>query len=144
MTPAEAHKLILQRWMTLWHTLVGGTQDSPAVPYELDNRVLQSPTPPYAHVQIVNVSCEQVTFGEAGVGRFLWSGFIDVRLFLARGLGRAEADGLASYVTSIFRAQDLSGVRLYTTRITELRDDQDYQNLWCVLVRTPFEYHERR
>jgi hypothetical protein len=144
MTPAEAHKLILQRWMTLWHTLVGGTQDDPAVPYVLDNRVLpSSPIPPYAQVQILNVSSEQVSFGGPGVGRFLWSGFIDVHLFGARDRGRAELDTLAQHVVTIFRAQDLSGVRLWTTRVNEIRDEKDFQNPWCVLARTPFEFHER-
>jgi hypothetical protein len=32
----------------------------------------------------------------------------------------------------------------YATSIAEVRGDREYPDLWCVLCRTGFEFHERR
>ncbi len=144
MTSAEAYKLILQRWMTLWHTLVGGTQAAPTVPYALDNIAPTMLVPPFVQLTIENLGSEQVTFGMTGLRRFERSGFIDAQLFGERNRGRAELDTLAAHVITIYEAQDLSGVRTYSTNITEVRNDLQFPNLWCLLVRTPFEFHHKR
>lgn len=143
MTPAVAYKTILQRWMALWHTLAGGTQDAPTVPYAIDNRKLTA-APPFAQVSIVSLGSDQATMGRPGHRRFERSGFVDVRLFGARDRGRGELDTLAGYVTTIYEALDLGGLRTYATSVTEVRNDREFPDLWCLLCRTGFEYHERR
>lgn len=135
MTPADAYKAILQRFIAQWDD---------RTPYAIDNRKLVSPTPPFAAVSIVNVGSDQVTMGRPGHRRFERSGFIDVRLYGARDNGRGELDTLADAVVEIFEAIDISGLRTYATSVTEVRDDKEFPNLWCLLVRTGFEYHHRR
>lgn len=135
MTPAEAHKLILQRWIAQW---------GDETPYAIDNRKLAQPSPPFAMVEIVNLGADQVTMGRDGFRRFERSGFIDVRLYDAAGQGRGVLDELAARVVEIFEAIDITGLRTYATSVTELRGDKEYPDLWCLLCRTPFEFHERR
>lgn len=144
MTPSNAHKAILQRMITTWHTLVGGTQAAPTVPYAIDNRQkVQAAT--FAQVSIVNLNGDQVTMGREGFRRFERSGFIDVRLFGPRDQGRDALDTLAEHVIAIFESRTIGGaVRTYGATITEVRDDREFPDLWCLLVRVPFEYHQRR
>lgn len=149
MTPADAHKAILQRWMAVWHTLVGGSQAAPTVPYTIDNRkVTQSTT--FAHVAIENVGSEQSTLGAEGRRQFERQGFIDVRLFGPRDQGRGALDTLAEYVRTIYEAKrigesgDARGVVTYAMTVRELRNDAEYPDLWCLLCRVPFEYRHRR
>lgn len=145
MSPADAYKAILQRWMSMWHTLAGGSQAAPTVPYAIDNRKLPVGTlPPFAQVDIVNLGSDQVTMGRPGHRRFERSGFIDVRLFGVRDKGRGDLDTLAGYVVTIFEALDLGGLRTYSASINEIRNDPQFPNLWCLLVRTPWETHHRR
>lgn len=138
MTPSDAYKAILQHFGTEWSAL------NPAVPYTIDNRRLTQPTPPFAQVEITNLGSDQRTMGKAGNRRFERRGFIDVRLYAARDVGRGQLDSLAETVTEIFEALDLSGLRTYATSVTELRSNREYPALWCLLVRTPFEFDETR
>lgn len=149
MTPPEAHKAILQRMISTWHTLVGGTSSDPTVPYAIDNRARpQAAT--FAQLDIVNLSSDQHTMGVTGRRRFERTGFIDVRLFGPRDQGRGALDTLAEYVRTLFEATRLGaigedrGLRTFAMSVTELRDDREFPDLWCLLCRTPFEYHHKR
>lgn len=151
MTPIEAHKAILQRWLTQWHVLVGGTQAAPTVPYAIDNRKLQQPSPPFARVEIVNLGSDQHTLGPAGRRRFERTGFIEVRLYGPAGQGRGSTDTLAEYVRDIYEATRIGadgeerGITTFAMNgPLEVRDDKEFPDLWCVLCRVPFWYHERR
>jgi hypothetical protein len=151
VTPAEAHKAMLQAWIIGWPLKVGGTQSAPTVPYGIDNRKIAQPTqPPFAIVEITNQDADQLTMGAPGRRRFLRPGWIDVRLYGARDKGRGELDTLAEYVKEIYEAKRLGGtathygVVTFATSVRELRDDREFPDLWCVLCRTPFEWHQRR
>lgn len=150
MTPEEAHKAILQEFISRWHTLAGGTQNAPTVPYAIDNRRLQQPTPPFARVEIVNLDSDQVTMGRPPNRRFERMGFIDVYLYDKPGVGRGGTDVLVSYVRTIYESKSIGvsggerGVHTYALKDNEVRGDKEYPDLWCVLARTPFWYHERR
>ena len=150
MNRSEAHKAILQRWITLWWTKVGGTQDAPTVPYAIDNRKLAQPADRFAIIEITNISSDQVSMGQVGNRRFERSGFIDVKLYGPRDAGRGELDTLAEYVKEMFEGETIGaigldrGVRTYTTNWNELRKDPEYPDKWYLLVRTPYEFHERR
>lgn len=150
MTPANAYKAILQTFIIGWPLKVGGTQTAPTVPYSIDNRRLTQPTPPFAQVDIVNINSDQRTMGRTGRRRFERIGFIDVRLFGVRDQGRGPLDVLAGYVVELFESTSLGavgedrGVRTYATTVTEVRDSKEFPDLWCLLCRTPFEYHHRR
>lgn len=150
MTPAEAHKAILQAWMTTWHTKAGGSQAAPTVPYGIDNRKLTQPAPIFAVVEIVNVDGDQVTMGRPGARRFERNGYIDVRLYGPRDQGRGALDTLAEYVKEIYESTRLGavgeerGVVTLAMAASEVRDSKEYPDLWCVLCRIPFWYHQRR
>lgn len=149
MTEPDAHKAIFARWITQWHTKVGGTQVAPTVPYALEDRALVDPTPPFAQVEITNLDGDQATMGREGNRRFLRMGFFDVRLYGPRGQGRGQLDTLARYVKELYEAQRIGApgdqqITTYATSMRVLRDDREYPDLRCVLVRTPFDYHERR
>lgn len=149
MTPPDAYKAILQAWINTWHTLVGGTQAAPTVPYAIDNRKMAQATT-FAIVEIVNLSADQVTSGAPGVRRYEHTGFIDVRLFGPRDQGRGALDTLAEHVRTIYESTRLGadgndrGVVTYTLTVTELRGDPEYPDLWCLLCRVPFYFHARR
>lgn len=138
MTPADAYRTILQRW------IAQAAIRMPTLAYSIDNRRLTQPTPPFAQVDIVGIGSEQVTMGAPGARRFERSGFVDVRLFGARDRGRGELDTLAGHVIEIFEALDLDGLRTYSTSVTEVRGDPEFPELWCLLARTPWETHHRR
>lgn len=138
MTLADAYKAILQRWISQ------AAIRMPTLPYAIDNRKLTSPTPPFAQVDILTLGGEQATMGAIGSRRFERSGFIDVRLFGARDRGRGEIDVLAQHTLEIFEALDISGLRTWTTTVREVREDREFPSLWCLLVRTPWEIHDRR
>jgi hypothetical protein len=150
MTPDDAHKAILQTWITTWHTLAGGSQAAPTVPYGIDNRKLTQPAATFAQVDIVNVSSDQATMGPVGRRRFERLGFIDVRLFGPRDQGRGALDTLAGHVRDIFESTRLGavgedrGVVTHSMTMTEIRNDPEFPDLWCLLCRVPFWYHERR
>lgn len=150
MTEADAHKALFKRVITQWHTKVGGTQAAPTVPYALEDRAFAQPaTPPFAQIEITNLDGDQATMGPEGHRRFLRMGFLDVRLFGVRGAGRGELDTLARYVKELFEATRVGDpgdeqITTYTTSVRVLRDSKEYPDLRCVLVRTPFEYYERR
>lgn len=149
MTEPEAHKVVFARWITQWHTKVGGTQAAPTVPYALEDRALQQPTPPFAQVEITNLDGDQATMGKVGNRRFLRMGFFDVRLYGPRGVGRGQLDTLARYVKELFEATRIGDpgdeqITTYATSVRVLRDNKEYPDLRCVLVRTPFDYYERR
>lgn len=135
MTPSEAHRAILAHFVAEW---------ADETPYSIDNRRLTQPTPPFAQVDIVNLNSDQVTLGRPGARRFERSGFIDVRLYGARDEGRGVLDALAERVIEIFEAIDISGMRTYAATINEIRGDREFPDLWCLLVRTPWETHHRR
>lgn len=138
MTPAAAHKAILQHWITQIAIR------APSLVFTIDNRKLTQPTPPFAQVSILNLGSDQRTIGAPGNRRFERSGFIDVSLYGARDRGRGELDTLAEAVIEIFEAIDLSGLRTYATSVREIRNDREYPDLWVLLCRVPFEYHDRR
>jgi hypothetical protein len=146
---SDAKKAILAWWMTYWHTKCGGTQAAPTVPYAIDNRKMTQ-VATFAVVQISNLTADQVTMGAEGARRFERPGFIDVRLYGPRDQGTGALDTLAEYVKEIFEATRIGavgehrGITTYATTVTEVRNDREYPDLWCVLVRTGFEYHERR
>lgn len=151
MTPIDAHKAIYQRWLSTWHTLAGGSQAAPTVPYAIDNRKLQQPSPPFARVEIVNLGSDQHTMGPPGQRRFERAGFIEVRLYDEAGQGRGRTDTLAEYVRTIYESTRIGAIgeeRGITTYAMngplEVRDDKEFPDLWCVLCRIPFEYHHRR
>jgi len=151
MTPAEAHKAIYALWITTWHTLAGGSQAAPTVPYAIDNRKLRQPTTgTFATVSITNLDADQVTMGPEGRRRFERPGWIDVRLYGPADQGRGALDTLAQYVKEIFEATRIGnsptdhGITTYSTSVNEIRNDREFPDLWCLLVRTPFEYHEKR
>lgn len=150
MTEAEANKALLARWITLWHTKVGGTQQAPAVPYSLDNRKLEV-APPFASVEINNLDGDQETFGELGRRKFLRMGFLDVKLYGPPGAGRGSTDQLAEYVRDIFESKTIGavdeqerGIRTWTTSGKPIKNDKEYPGLWCFLVRTPYEFTETK
>jgi hypothetical protein len=150
MTPADAHKAILQTWILTWHTLAGGSQATPTVPYAIDNRKLTQPATTFAQVEIVNVSSDQATMGAPGARRFERIGFIDVRLYGPRDQGRGALDALAEHVRTIYESTRLGavgedrGIVTYAMTTTEIRDDKEFPDLWCLLCRTPFVYRQRR
>ncbi len=135
MTPSEAHKAIVSHFITLWDE---------ETPIAIDNRRLTAPTPPFAQIDITNLSSDQRTMGASGNRRFERSGFLDVRLYGARDRGRGELDTLAELVIDIVEAIDLAGFRTYASTINELRENKHFPELWCLLVRTSFDYHQRR
>jgi hypothetical protein len=151
MTPTAAYRAILQTFIVGWPLRVGGTEAAPTVPYAIDNRKLAQPTPPtFAQVDIVNLASDQVTMGRTSHRRFERNGFIDVRLFGARDQGRGPLDTLAEYVRELFEATSLGavgedrGVRTYAMTVNEVRDSREFPDLWCLLCRTPFEFHHKR
>jgi hypothetical protein len=150
MTPAEAHKAIYARWLATWHTLVGGTQAAPTVPYAIDNRRLTQPAATFVTVSITNLTADQATMGREGFRRFERPGWIDVKLYGASGQGRGALDTLAQYVKEIYEARRLGstptehGVVTLSTSVSEVRNDREFPDLWCLLCRVPFWYHERR
>lgn len=150
MTPTDAHKAILQAMISTWHTLVGGTQEAPAVPYAIDNRKLAQPATTFASVEIVNLGSDQVTMGPAGRRRFERTGFIDVKLYGPRDQGRGQLDTLAEHVRTIYEATRLGaigedrGIVTYAMTTREIRNDPEFPDLWCLLCRIPFEYYHRR
>lgn len=150
MTPGDAYKAILQRWISTWHTLVGGTQAAPTIPYAVDNRKLQQPATRFASVEIVNVGSDQATMGAPGFRRFERLGFIDVRLFGPRDQGRGQLDALAEHVRTLYESTRLGaigedrGLVTYAMDTTEIRNDPEFPDLWCLLCRIPFYYHHRR
>jgi hypothetical protein len=150
MTPTDAHKAIYQRWMTLWHTLVGGTQAAPTVPYAIDNRKLAQPATTFAQVSITNLTADQRTMGAPGRRRFERPGWIDVRLYGPRDQGRGALDTLAQYVKEIYESTRIGavgehrGITTFAMSVSEVRGDREFPDLWCLLCRTGFEYHERR
>ena len=150
MTPADAHKAIYQTWMSTWHTLAGGSQAAPTVPYAIDNRKLAQPAEKFALVSIVNIGGDQVTMGPVGRRRFERLGFIDVRLFGPRDQGRGPLDALAEHVRTIYESTRLGaigddrGLVTYAMAPTEVRNDPEFPDLWCLLCRVPFYYHHRR
>lgn len=150
MTGPEAHKAILQRWMSLWHTYVGGTQAAPTVPYEIDNRKLAQPAATFARVEITNLGGDQATLGPVGQRIFERQGFIEVRLYGPRDQGRGGTDTLVEYVRAIYESTRIGaigeerGVVTYALTPREVRDDKEFPDLWCMLCRVPFEYRERR
>lgn len=151
MTRADAKKALLQTWILAWHTKVGGTQAAPSVPYALDNRRIAQPTPAtFATVQITNLDSDQVTMGRAGFRRFERPGWIDVRLYGPRDQGSAATDALVEYVKEIYEATRIGaigehrGITTYATSVGEDRGNTEYADLWCVLCRTAWEFHERR
>jgi hypothetical protein len=151
VTPAEAHKAILQTWIIQWPVKAGGTQSAPTVPYAIDNRKLANPSPPFAQVDIVNVNSDQATMGRVGARRFERIGYIDVHLFDARDQGRGATDTLAEYVREIFESTRIGAVgekrglmTLAMNGPTEIRNHPEFPDLWCVLCRVPFWYHQRR
>jgi hypothetical protein len=144
MTPADAHKAILQTWIAAWPTASSG------VPYAIDNRKLTQPATTFAQVDIVNVSSDQMTMGAPGRRRFERIGYIDVKLYGPRDQGRGALDTLAGHVRDIFESTRLGavgedrGVVTYAMTMTEIRNDPEYGDLWCLLCRIPFYYHDRR
>lgn len=149
MTRLEARKAILSWWIARWHTKVGGTQAAPTVPYTVDNRKMTQATA-FAVVEVTNLPADQVTMGAPGARRFERPGWIDVRLYGPRDQGALALDTLAEYVKEIFEATRIGavgeerGIVTYATSISEQRRDKEYPDLWCVLCRTGFEFHERR
>lgn len=149
MTQADAHKALFKRWIEQWHTKVGGTQGAPTVPYALEDRALTQPATTFAQVEITNLDSDQATMGSEGNRRFLRMGFLDVRLFGPRGAGRGALDTLAEYVKQLFEATRVGDpgderITTYAASQRVLRDNREYPDLRCVLVRVPFEFHERR
>lgn len=146
MTEPEANKALFARFITQWHTKVGGTQAAPTVPYALEDRALAQPEPPtFAIVEITNLDSDQATMGREGYRRFLRSGFFDVRLYGPRGEGRGALDTLARYVKELYESTRIAGaITTFATSARPLRSDREYPDLRCMLVRTPFEFFERR
>lgn len=150
MTSPDAYKAIYQRWLTVWHTLVGGSQASPTVPYAIDNRRLTQPATTFAQVSIENLGSDQVTMGPEGGRRFERTGFIDVRLFGPRDQGRGQLDMLAEHVRTIYESRRLGaigeerGITTLAMSTQEIRNDREFPDLWCLLCRIPFWFHERR
>lgn len=150
MTQADAHKALFKRWIEQWHTKVGGTQAAPTVPYALEDRALVQPNPPtFAQVEITNLDGDQATMGPVGRRRFLRAGFFDVRLFGPRGAGRGSLDTLAEYVKELFEATRIGApgdeqITTYAASQRMPRDNSEYPDLRCMLVRVPFEFYERR
>lgn len=149
MNRFDARKAILSWWMARWHTKVGGTQDAPTVPYAIDNRRMTQSTT-FAVVSVSNLPSEQVTMGRPGARRFERPGWIDVRLYGPRDQGAGALDTLAEYVKDIFESTRIGaigehrGITTYATSVGELRGDKEYPDLWVLLCRTGFEFHERR
>jgi hypothetical protein len=150
MTPAAAYKAIYQAWILNWHTLAGGTQAAPTVPYGIDNRKITQPEGAFASVEITNLSSDQATMGPEGRRRFERAGFIDVRLFGPRNQGRGALDTLAEYVRDIYESTRIGavgeerGVVTLAMTTTEVRNGREFPDMWCLLCRTPFWYHEKR
>jgi hypothetical protein len=150
MTRADARKAILQTWIAAWHTKVGGSQSAPTVPYAIDNRRMTQTSGPFAVVEITGLPSDQVTMGAVGLRRFERPGFIEVRLYGPRDQGTAALDTLAEHVKDIFEATRIGaigehhGITTYAANVTEDRSSTEYPDLWCVLVRVGFEFHERR
>lgn len=150
MTESDAHKALFKHWITQWPTKVGGTQAAPTVPYALEDRAFTQPASgPFAQVEITNLDGDQATMAKVGNRRFLRSGFFDVRLFGVRGKGRGELDTLAEYVKQLFEATRIGDpgdeqITTYAASQRVLRDNKEYPDLRCVLVRVPFDYYERR
>ncbi len=150
MNRAEAKKAILRTWITSWHTKVGGSQSAPTVPYALDNRRKMQGSGPFAVVEITDLDSDQRTMGGPGLRRFERPGWIDVKLYGPRDQGTEATDALAEYVKEIFESTRIGatpthhGITTYATSISEVRNDREYPDLWCVLCRTAFEFHERR
>jgi hypothetical protein len=144
MTPADAHKAILQQWVTQWPSLSANT------PYAIDNRRITQTAAEFAIVEVTNLTADQVTMGPPGQRRFLRPGVIDVRLYGPRDAGRKRLDELAQIVKEMFEATRLGavgedrGITTYATSVREVRNDREYPDLWCIACRTGFEYHERR
>lgn len=143
MTEADAYKALFARVIQQWPA------KSSNVPYALEERPLQQPSPPFAVFEITNLDGDQATMGPVGRRRFLRMGFLDVRLYGARGKGRGELDTLARYVKELFEATRVGApgdeqITTYTTSMRVLRNDREYPDLRCVLVRTAFEFYERR
>lgn len=149
MNRSDARKAILSLWISTWHTKVGGTQAAPTVPYAIDNRRITQATT-FAVVEISGLPSEQVTMGAPGLRRFERPGWIDVRLYGARDQGRGQLDALAEHVKAIFEATRIGatpthhGITTYATSVSEQRGDKEYPDLWVLLCRTGFEFHERR
>lgn len=141
MNRAEAKKRILQHWITEW---------AARTPYAIDNRRLTQPVPPFASVQITGLDSDQATIGAPGRRRYLRAGWIDVKLYDARDVGTKQLDDLAEIVVGIFEGKRIGGtaahhgITTFATAIGEARNDREYPDLWCVLCRTSFEFHERR
>jgi hypothetical protein len=150
MTEPDAHKALFARWITMWHTKVGGTQAAPAVSYALEDRALTQPvSATFAQVEITNLDSDQATMAKEGNRRFLRMGFFDVRLYGPRGQGRGALDVLAGYVKELYEATRIGApdehpITTYATSVRVQRDSKEYPDLRCVLVRTPFDYYERR
>ena len=150
MTEADAHKAMFKRFITQWHTKVGGTQDAPTVPYALEDRAFTQPaSPPFAQVEITNLDGDQATMAKKGNRRFLRMAFFDVKLYGVRGIGRGELDTLAGYVKELYEAERVgdpgeAAITTYAASPKVLRNNREYPELRCVLVRVPFEFYERR
>lgn len=150
MTRADAKKAILATWMAAWHTKVGGTQAAPAVPYAIDNRKPNGTGATFAIIQITGLPSDQVTTGAPGHRRFERLGWIDVRLYGPRDQGTTQLDELAEHVKDIFESTRIgqagqhAGITTYATSVGEVRNDREFPDLWCVLCRTGFDFHERR
>lgn len=149
MKESEANKALLARFIVQWPTKVGGTQAAPTVPYALDNRKLEV-APPFASVELLNLDGDQETMGQPGNRKYLRRGFIDVKLYGPAGAGRGSTDQLAEYVRDIFESQSIGavdaeerGITTYTTSGRPIKDE-NYPGLWCYLVRTPYEFLEKR
>ncbi len=144
MTPPDAYKAIYATWIAAWPGL------STNVPYAIDNRKIAQPSPPFAIVSITNLTADQVTMGKPGLRRFERPGWIDVKLYGARDQGRGALDTLAEHVRTIFEATRIGatpthhGITTYAMSVSEVRNDREYPDLWVLLCRTGFEYHERR
>lgn len=149
MNRSDARKAILAHWIAQWPLKAGGSQAAPTVPYALDNRKMTQATT-FAVVEITGLTSDQVTMGAPGARRFERPGWIDVRLYGPRDQGTGALDTLAEYVKDIFESTRIGavgeerGIVTYATTVTEQRANKEYPDLWCVLCRTGFEFHERR
>lgn len=154
MSPTDAHGEIFKRWLQLWHTLAGGTQAAPTVPYSLENNTAPQGASRFACVEITPLDGEQATIGPppgrgSATRKWLRPGWIDVRLYGPPNEGRKPLDTLAGYVATMFQGVRFGGggadrgIVTYATSSSVDRGNKQFPNLYCLLVRTPFDYYER-
>jgi hypothetical protein len=157
MTSLEAHAAVFLRFMQYWYTYVGGTQQAPTVPFSTENNRKPQGASRFATIEIRPLDSEQATMGPPPerVGRststrkWLRPAWIDVKLFGPLDEGSKQLYLLADYVTKIFQGKrfaggggDTHGITTYATSTTPVKD-AEFPALYCLLVRTPFDYYER-